>query len=90
MATHSSILAWKIPGTEEPSGLPSMGLCRVGQDRSNLAAAAASIGRCYCQLYLLIKIVNFIRPGSTLIKLFVFHETYFGRSYVNLYSEDYI
>ena len=32
MATHSSILAWRIPGTEEPGGLPSMGLHRVGQD----------------------------------------------------------
>ena len=30
MATHSSILAWGIPGTEEPSGLPSMGSHRVG------------------------------------------------------------
>ena len=30
MATHSSVLAWRIPGTEEPSGLPSMGLHRVG------------------------------------------------------------
>ena len=32
MATHSSILAWKIPWTEEPSGLPSMGSHRVGHD----------------------------------------------------------
>ena len=32
MATHSSILAWRIPGTEEPSGLPSVGLHRVGPD----------------------------------------------------------
>ena len=32
METHSSILAWKIPGTEEPGGLPSMGLHRVGHD----------------------------------------------------------
>ena len=32
MATHSSILAWRIPWTEEPGGLPSMGLQRVGQD----------------------------------------------------------
>ena len=31
MATHSSILAWKIPWTEEPGGLQSMGLQRVGQ-----------------------------------------------------------
>ena len=30
MATHSSILAWRIPGTEEPSGLPSLGSHRVG------------------------------------------------------------
>ena len=29
MATHSSVLAWRIPGTEEPGGLPSMGLHRV-------------------------------------------------------------
>ena len=32
VATHSSVLAWRIPGTEEPGGLLSMGLHRVGQD----------------------------------------------------------
>ena len=32
MATHSSVLAWRIPGTEEPDGLPSMGSHRVGHD----------------------------------------------------------
>ena len=32
MATHSSILAWRIPWTEEPGGLPSMGAPRVGHD----------------------------------------------------------
>ena len=32
IATHSSILAWRIPGTEEPSGLPSMGSHRVGHN----------------------------------------------------------
>ena len=32
MATHSSIPAWKIPGTEEPGGIPSMGSQRVGHD----------------------------------------------------------
>ena len=42
MATHSSILAWRIPGTEEPSGLPSMGLHRVGHNWINLAAAAVA------------------------------------------------
>ena len=41
MATHSSVLAWRIPGTGEPGGLPSMGSHRVGQDWSNLAAVAA-------------------------------------------------
>ena len=40
MATHSSVLAWRIPGTEEPSGLLSMGSHRVGHDWSDLAAAA--------------------------------------------------
>ena len=32
MATHSSVLAWRIPGTGEPGGLPSMGSIRVGHD----------------------------------------------------------
>ena len=32
MATHSSVLAWRIPGTEEPDGLPSVGSHRVGHD----------------------------------------------------------
>ena len=40
MATHSSVLAWKIPGTGEPGVLPSMGSHRVGHDGSDLAAAA--------------------------------------------------
>ena len=44
MATHSSVLAWKIPGTGEPGGLPFMGSHRVGHDRSNLAAAVSSHG----------------------------------------------
>ena len=42
MATHSSVLAWRIPGTGEPGGLPSMGWHRVGHDWSDLAAAAAT------------------------------------------------
>ena len=42
MATHSSALAWRIPGMGEPGGLPSMGLHRVGQKWSNLAAAAGN------------------------------------------------
>ena len=36
-ATHTSILAWRIPWTEDPGGLQSMGSQRVGHDRSDLA-----------------------------------------------------
>ena len=42
-ATHTSVLAWRIPGTREPGGLLSMGLHRVGHDGSDLAAAAAAV-----------------------------------------------
>ena len=42
MATHSSVLAWRIPGTGEPGGLLSMGSHRVGPDWSDLAAAVAA------------------------------------------------
>ena len=42
MATHSSVLAWRIPGTGEPGGLPFMGSHRVGHDWSDLAAAAVA------------------------------------------------
>ena len=45
MATHSSVLAWRIPGTAEPGGLLSMGLHRVGHDCSNLAAAQNKAGQ---------------------------------------------
>ena len=56
MATHSSVLAWRIPGMGESGGLPSMGSHRVGHDWSDLAAAAYFLmnslhsllgGRCY-------------------------------------------
>ena len=43
MATHSSVLAWRIPGTGEPGGLPSMVSHRVGHDCSDLAVAAEHI-----------------------------------------------
>ena len=44
MSTHSSILAWEIPWTEEPAGLPSMGLQRVGHNL--VTAAAKSLQSC--------------------------------------------
>ena len=48
MTTHSSVLAWRIPGMGEPGGLPSMGSHRVGHDWSDLAAAAACLMGRYC------------------------------------------
>ena len=42
MATHSSVLAWRIPGMAEPGWLPSMGSHKVGHNWSDLAAAAAA------------------------------------------------
>ena len=52
MATHSSVLAWRIPGTGEPGGLPSMGSHRVGHDWSDLAVAVCNNFLAYNQ-YLL-------------------------------------
>ena len=42
MATHSSVLAWRIPGTGEPGGLPSLDPHRVGHDWSDLTATATA------------------------------------------------
>ena len=54
MATHSSVLAWRIPGMGEPGGLPSMGSHRDGQDWSDLAAAAAELtNRMFYHLHLI-------------------------------------
>ena len=55
MATHSSVLAWRIPGTAEPGGLPSMGSHRVGHDWSDLAAAAAAAVCAYTVILLILK-----------------------------------
>ena len=66
MATHSSILAWRIPRTEEPGGLPSMGSHRVGPDWSDLAAAAAAAADCR---------INGIMHCTGLLFLFYFRST---------------
>ena len=50
MATHSSVLAWRIPGMGEPGGLPSMGSHRVGHNWSDLAAAAALLPALYWEV----------------------------------------
>ena len=64
MATHSSVLAWRIPGTGEPGGLRSMGLHRVQHDWSDLAAAAAAAG-----YFTMKKIIKFNLRENTDIKL---------------------
>ena len=60
MAAHSSILAWRIPGTEEPGGLPAMGSHRVRHNWCSLAAAA-----------MLYKVVMYKVSFFTLTPLFV-------------------
>ena len=45
MATHSGVLAWRIPGMGEPGGLPSMGSHRVGHDGSDTATAVENGGQ---------------------------------------------
>ena len=51
MATHSSVLAWRIPRMGEPGGLPSMGSHRVGLNWSDLAAAAAAAAELIIFMY---------------------------------------
>ena len=52
MATHSSVLAWRIPGTVGPGGLPSVGSHRVGHDWSDLAAAYVDLIHLYVATWL--------------------------------------
>ena len=64
MATHSSVLAWKIPGTGEPGGLPSMGSHRVGHDWSDLAAAAADYISFILFLWKILCCVEWVMSGE--------------------------
>ena len=71
MVTHSSVLAWRIPGTGEPGGLLSMGSHRVGHDWSDLAAAAAAtVKPCYL-FYMKVYLM--------------FNESVLHRKYVSIY-----
>ena len=71
MATHSSVLAWRIPGTGEPGGLPSMGSHRFGHDWSDLAAAAVA---CLFILVLLYQLYTvFLRCKLQQIQLNITH-----------------
>ena len=63
MATHSSILAWKIPWTEEPSGLQSMDLQRVGNDQATESIGAEQYMLSYSASHFLLQGI-FLTPGS--------------------------
>ena len=76
MATHSSVLAGRIPGTGKPGGLPSMVLHRVGHDWRDLATAAACWGSfpwipCLLKHFVHEKVLNFVRFFSALIEIMV-------------------
>ena len=82
MATHSSVLAWRIPGTGEPGWLPSMGSHRVGHDWSDAAAAAPALeGRFLAtgppgesQLHFLYSAFYFVVQLVVSVSLFKFFE----------------
>ena len=59
MATHSNVLAWRIPGIGEPGGLPSMGSHRVGHDWSDLATYVTKMNSTWFKFFDLTTI-NFI------------------------------
>ena len=88
MATHSSVLAWRIPGMVEPGGLPSEGSHRVGQKWSDLAAAAAKYrGMETCRYTFCYKrklnTVNFLNINLNLAKLKPYiHRCPYSQSYV--------
>ena len=75
MATHSSVLPWRIPGTGEPAGLLSMGLHRVGQDWSDLAAVAAA--------FKILKIKNLFMFKVGMRQIHEFHIYIY--SYIHIY-----
>ena len=72
MATHSSVLAWRIPGTGEPGGLPSMGSHRVGHDWSDLVAAAVLWTKKYRQC-LVILLISYFSPFMFLLLFILFN-----------------
>ena len=70
METHSSILAWKIPWTEEPLGLQSMGLQRVGHDWAHILSCKYLFPVYSCFLFLLT--VSFEKQNILILKWFYF------------------
>ena len=97
MATHSSVLAWRIPGMGVPGGLPSMGSHRVGHDWSDLAAAAAQgenivVSSSFSGLFIqwtflsCVYILNLWRVHFYQINLHVFMSVNFKGPFLCIYS----
>jgi len=84
MATHSSVLAWRIPETGEPGGLPSMGSHRVRHDWSYLAAAAFI----YKLLWFCVDILNSVTYTARCIIAFFFFATPCGMWDLSSQSRD--
>ena len=79
MATHSNVLAWRIPGTGEPGGLPSMGSHRVGHNWSDLAAAAAAFQSCgVLNCFFSYEMWTQSLTPWSYTALFVVHRTWYG------------
>ena len=76
MATHSSVLAWRIPGMGEPGGLPPMGSHRVRHDWSDLAAVAAA--------YMLVCVCG----GSTCV--FIYYDQIVNMYKINIFLAEYV
>ena len=70
MATHSSVLAWRIPGTGRPGGLPSMGSHRVGQDWSDLTVGVTQL--CTLEPYTLGLKGNLLQKSGLKINIKIF------------------
>ena len=81
MATHSSILAWGIPWTEEPGRLQSIGLQKVGNDRSNLAhmhacIVGSTVVPCFIALHF-IAVFTICRFVATLHQASLFYQQHY-------------
>ena len=83
MATHSSVLAWRIPGTGEPGGLPSTGSHRVGHDWSDLAAAAVAAKVTYRFTKILARVMYWV-TRKFIQFFFFFFVTLYGKTRTNV------
>ena len=90
MATHSSVLACRMPGTAEPGGLPSMGSHRVGHDWSDLAAVAAAAPHILVNLWLNFCLFGYfwnLQKDIVSFSQFPFYITLFRSSICTFYSK---